>query len=664
MKNPSEDNWDDLRLKVLGLGESSLHRTHPGLRQRLTELERFRALTDLAGDLLLAIELPSGRILELNQTACREVGRSRDELLCETFQSVFGKAALEALLKDHVPPRQERLVVTTEVAIGPELVPAEIVASFTPMRNHTHAVLAIRDIRERLRAEAELHETVANLAQASRLAHLGTWNWDLQRDHMQWSGELCRILGAAEDNKARSPEDLFELVVASDRERVREAFATAIQQQSAVNIEFRFVRQNETSERFAHSLAEMVPKHNDKPAYFLGALQDITDRKRLEQQFLQAQKLESVGRLAGGVAHDFNNLLTVINGYNELAASALHPGDPLQTYLSEVRKAGERACGLTQQLLAFSRRQIVEPKPINVNVLVTDMGKMLRRLIGENIELITVLDPTLDLILADPGQITQVLMNLVVNARDAMPDGGRLVIETANTEFDQDSRPAHADVQPGRYVQVVVSDNGVGMSKEVQAHIFEPFFTTKAHGAGTGLGLATVYGIVKQSGGWLWVYSEPGVGTTFKIYLPVTERKKAQADDAEVPRSLLRGNETILVIEDQPEVRKLIAEGLRTYGYQVLEAGRGEEALFIYGQPDRQIHLVVTDMVMPGLTGHQVAERLASLNRDVKVLYMSGYTENVISRQGMLDAGINYIAKPFTPAGLAARVRQLLGPTK
>lgn len=391
-----------------------------------------------------------------------------------------------------------------------------------------------------------------------------------------------------------------------------------------------------------------------------GIAQDITDRKRLEEQLFVSQKMEAVGLLAGGVAHDFNNLLGVITGYSDLILDGFSSDDPRWQQVQQIKKAGHRATSLTRQLLAFSRKQIFQPKILDINTLLTDFNKMLRRMISEDIEWISILKPGLGQIKADPGQIEQVIMNLVVNARDAMPTGGKLTIETANADLDEAYRQTHAPVQPGRYVMISVTDTGTGMDRRTQARIFEPFFTTKELGKGTGLGLAVVYGVVKQSEGYIWVYSELGGGTTFKIYFPRIDEPVPSLQTDRGKAQLVCGSETILLAEDADALRDLTCAMLEQNGYTVLAAENGKEAIRIAERQDRPIHLLLTDVVMPGMSGRELANNLAAKHPDMRVLYMSGYTSDSIVRHGVLEPGISFIEKPFSQEALMHKLREVL----
>lgn len=412
----------------------------------------------------------------------------------------------------------------------------------------------------------------------------------------------------------------------------------------------------------------------DKSGQIIGirsAVEDITERRQTqealqksEEQLRQWQRVEAIGRLAGGVAHDFNNLLMTIKGCSELLLNAFDRRDPRREEVEEILKAGERATSLTRQLLAFGRRQVLQPQVLDLNSLVINMDKMLRRLIGEDIHLVTVLDQELWSVKVDPGMIEQVVMNLAVNSRDAMPNGGKLTIETTNIIHDENYASRHISMKPGYYVMVAVSDNGCGMDKETQSHLFEPFFTTKEKGKGSGLGLSTVYGIIKQSGGNIWVYSEPDQGTTFKIYLPRVEKTarvyKPKASSPTAPG----GTETILLVEDEEAVRTMVSKILRNKGYTVLEAAHSEQAFEISERHEGSIHLMVTDVIMPQMSGPELAERLAPRLPEMKVLYMSGYPDNTIVQHGVLEPGTAFLQKPFTLNALESKVREILDGTR
>ncbi len=461
-----------------------------------------------------------------------------------------------------------------------------------------------------------------------------------------------------------SPEELYAMDMASD------LYANPEQRQIFVN-EFSHSQRIEGVEtRWKRKDGKIITvrlsgraglKYPGEPESFEMIAEDITERRMLEEQLLHSQKMEAVGRLAGGVAHDFNNLLTVIKGYSELMLNEVTEKDPMRAEVEEIRRAAERAASLTRQLLAFSRRQVLEPKVLDLNTIIGNMQKLLQRLLGEDVQLQVSLRPDLGHVKADPGQVEQVIMNLAVNARDAMPQGGKLTIETRNHVIDETYAREHAVVHAGRYAMMAVSDTGIGMDQETVSHIFEPFFTTKETGKGTGLGLSTVYGIVKQSGGYIWVYSEPGRGTSFKIYLPIVEI--GQPDDTgarPVLTPTYRGTETILLVEDEDGVRALVREVLQRHGYHVIETRNGGEALFACEQHQGKIHLLLSDVVLAQVTGTELAHRLTPMRPEMKVLFISGYTEEAIIHQGVLEEGTAFLQKPFTPNVLARKVREVL----
>lgn len=391
-----------------------------------------------------------------------------------------------------------------------------------------------------------------------------------------------------------------------------------------------------------------------------GSVRDVTEERRLREQLFSAQRLETIGRLAGGVAHDFNNLLTVILGQCGLLLHSLPHGDPLRTEVLEIQAAGTRAAALTRQLLAFARRQHLQPRILDLNAVIAELQAMIRRLIGEGVRVVTTLAPDLARVRADPAQIEQIILNLVANARDAMPQGGTLTIETMNVELDNAYVRRHLGVEPGSYVLLAVSDTGHGMDAETLAHVFEPFFTTKERGGGTGLGLASVYGIVKQSGGYVWAYSEPGLGATFKVYLPRAEGEPTPRGPEPAQEAVPRGTETILVVEDDQAVRTLITRILEHYGYHALAAAEGAGALELARAYEGPIHLLLTDVVLSDIAGAEVARRLRAERPGLRTLYTSGYTNDAAAARGLLHAGAHFLQKPITPEALARKVREIL----
>ena len=467
-----------------------------------------------------------------------------------------------------------------------------------------------------------------------------------------------KVLGyTAEELQSSSP---FEQIHPDDRADVEEAFKESVRAGVGRRIEYR-MRHKDGSWRYLESTASAILTTQGNVEYLVIVNRDFTARKQLEGQFLQAQKMEAVGRLSGGIAHDFNNLLGVIIGYSEVMQEQLEPNHPFRTCVDEVLGAARRAAELTRQLLVFSRQQVLEPRVLSLNAVVSEMEKMLCRLIGEDIELTTKLDPELGRVKADVSQIEQTIMNLAVNARDAMARGGKLIIETNNQEIDSAFARSHSfPVRQGPYVLLSVTDTGVGMDSVTQSRIFEPFFTTKEKGKGTGLGLSTVYGVVKQSGGYIDVATEPGHGTTFKVYLPRVEEAVEPKPSAPSVSTTVRADETILLVEDEASLRKLTRNLLELCGYTVLEAQSVLDAVEIGQQHGRTIHLLLTDVVMPGMNGPELATQLAATRPEIKVLYMSGYTGQSFSGAGALESGSHFLQKPFTRGGLAQKVRETL----
>jgi two-component system, cell cycle sensor histidine kinase and response regulator CckA len=467
------------------------------------------------------------------------------------------------------------------------------------------------------------------------------------------------IWGRTRETVHVSPQSWMEAIHPEDRERVRQAALTN-QMAGTYDEEYRIVRPDGTV-RWIRDRAFPVRDRDGQVVRVAGVAEDVTERRQLEAQLRQAQKMEAIGRLAGGVAHDFNNLLTVINGCSELLLHAVGDGAEQRELLDEILKAGKRSASLTRQLLAFSRQQVVSPKILDVNEVVQDIEKMLRRLIGEDVDLTTVLQRPLPTVKADRGQLEQVLLNLAVNARDAMPDGGALTVETREVELTAGFTVSRPGVVPGRYIALAVADSGVGMPEHVKRHLFEPFFTTKDPGKGTGLGLAVVHGFVKQSGGCVEVRSEPGAGTCFTVYLPCTDGRGGSAVDvAEGASGHGTGTETILLIEDDDAVRALTKRVLQRCGYTVLEASRGTDGLRLAAAHPTPIHLLITDVVMPGIPGRTVAEQIGESHPETKVLYVSGHTNDNVRRAGVPHDAVPFLQKPFAPEAISRKVREIL----
>ncbi|MHB8398667.1 MAG: response regulator [Candidatus Limnocylindrales bacterium] len=508
------------------------------------------------------------------------------------------------------------------------------------------------------RAEATIRETERTLAEAEGIAHVGSWTLDPTNGAATWSAEMYRILGLDPDGPAVGLADISALFTADSVTAVTAAIGRAVETGEPWQLDLEIGRPDGTH-RWVASQGIAERDSTGATVRIRGTMQDITEQRRLDEQLRQSQKLEAVGQLTGGIAHDFNNILTAIRGYAEFARRGLEADPSRAADLDEVIANADRAAALVRQLLAFSRRQVLAPRVLEPASIVAGIAPMLRRLLGEHIELATSARPDAGRVKVDPSQLEQVIVNLAVNARDAMSVGGKLTIELANVELDAAYAADHPEVSPGPFVVLAVSDTGSGMDAATREHIFEPFFTTKEVGQGTGMGLATVYGIVRQSGGSIFVYSEPGAGTTFRIYFPRVAERPAAAEPVAVRPSTI-GSETILLVEDEPSVRAFAQRALERQGYTVLAAENGAAALTLAASHGGPIALLVTDVIMPGLQGHELAEQLTAARPELRVLYVSGFTENSVIHHGVPDHDVAFLPKPFSADGLGSAVRAVL----
>ncbi len=641
------------------------------LRDRAEQRKRDRDRAHIDGAfehaaLGIALVAPDGRWLRVNRALCGMVGYTEQELLATNFQTIthpddmgadleFVRQMLAGEIQRYEMEKRyfHRLGHVIWVLLSVSLVRD---ADGAPK----YFISQLQNITKRKRAEAALAESRALLAAAESIAHVGSWAMDMETGQLVWSDNMFRMVGREPTGAPVSREWFMSHVHPDDRATVHAAFQSLVQTGDAPPVECRIVRPDGTERTIqARGRVQRAPG-GDRVTHVLGSAQDVTERKELEEQLRQSQRLDAVGQLAGGVAHDFNNLLMVITSYAALLLEDLDQSDPRRNDVSEVAKAADRAATLTQQLLAFGRRQLLQPRVLDVNHTVTELEKMLRRVLTEDIELVTVLDPALRCVRADPGQLEQVVMNLVVNARDAMPGGGTLTIETGNVEIlGASTRHNRGAVPPGAYVRLTVTDTGHGMDEATQERIFEPFFTTKPPGKGTGLGLSTVYGIVKQSGGYVSCESARGQGTTLKIFLPVTSASADRRGSAAAPAPIRRGAERVLVVEDDAAVRSVAGRILTSHGYVVLQAPTGAEALRILDETG-YVDLVVTDVVMPEMSGSELARQLHERHPAVPVLFMSGYAGEAALRESLPQPGAAFIEKPFAPDAFVARVRALL----
>jgi PAS domain S-box-containing protein len=623
---------------------------------RLSEA-RFRSLVDHATDAIFLYDF-DGTILDVNRQACESLGYTREELI-GMFGAPFdvivaADPSIAEGIRDRLKSGEVISFDSRHQRKDGSTFPVEIRLRPFSEGEGVFTLAIVRDITERKRTEQALLESHNLLNSVIEGTSDAIFVKDLNGRYLMINSAGAAFLGKeageviGKDDTALFSADTAQKVVQHDRQVMASGQSvTAEETATAAGVTRTYL-----------STKGVLRDAQGSVTGLIGIARDVTDLKRLEEQFRQAQKMEAIGRLAGGVAHDFNNLLTAINGYSELASLELPQGHPVAPLLSEIRRTGERATNLTRQLLVFSRKQVLHPQIVGLNALIGDVCKLLRPLIGEDVELSFVPEPALGVVKVDPGQFEQAIINLAVNARDALPQGGRLLIETHNVELVADS-VLHSEVQPGAYVQVAVSDSGVGMDPATKARIFEPFFTTKAPGKGTGLGLAMVYGFVKQSGGHIEVYSEPGHGTTFKLYLPFADGAALPAKQPAEPEKWPGGTETVLLVEDNDSLRDLAKLVLTTSGYVVLSARDGKEALRIAEDHPGTIDLLITDLIMPKIGGRQLTELLTQARPSLRVLLMSGYTNEVVLARSESD-GHAFLPKPFTPNSLARKVREVL----
>jgi two-component system cell cycle sensor histidine kinase/response regulator CckA len=637
--------------------QSQLLHSSQELQRNLSVL---RGITEGTTDSIFVKDL-QGRYLMINSAGARLLGRRVDQVIGKDDMEVFTpETGREIMAGDRKVVASGRTQTYEELGIS-DGVARTYLATKGPYRDSSGEVIGLlgicRDITDRKLAEEEIRQSQQKLRIHFEHTPLAVVEWDTQLRITEWSPSAERVFGYSREEALG--RDASFLVPPALREHVDRMGQDILSHRGGT----RSANDNITKDGRTISCEWYNTPLVDESGHMLGVaslVQDVTERVALEERLRQSQKMEAVGRLAGGVAHDFNNLLTVIMGYSQLLTDGLPAASRLKDATAQIRSAADRAAGITRQLLAFSRKQVLSPRVIDLNDIMMNLDTMLRRLIGEDIEVLTVPGRDLGTVKADPGQIEQVIMNLALNARDAMPNGGKLTLETENADLNDTYALEHSPLQPGRYVMLAVSDTGTGMSPETQAHIFEPFFTTKEVGKGTGLGLSMVYGIVKQSGGYIWVYSEPDQGTSFKIYLPRIDQPAESAGSETRVSGVQRGTETILLVEDDAQLRQLASSVLSHCGYKVLPAAGTEEGLALCRANHRDIHLLVTDVIMPGMNGRQLAEQVKQISPSTRVLYVSGYTSNAIVHYGVLDPGLWFLPKPFSLSALVAKVREVL----
>jgi PAS domain S-box-containing protein len=627
--------------------------------------ERHRTILQTALDGFCLTDMQA-RLLEVNDAYCRMSGYSAQELLnmrISDLEETQDYGEIDTHLQQIVTRGEHRFESRHRRKDG-SVFDVEVVAQFRPGEGG-HFVSLIRDITERKRVEQALRESEANLNRAQETAKMGSWVDDLS-GRLSWSNGMYRIYGVSPSTFAPNDDSFIKLVYPDDRPAMNEWLRACVAGEKPGELEFRTVFPDGSIHYF-RGCGDLVCDAGGRPTHMSGTAQDITEQKReqqekekLQAQLNQAHKMESIGRLAGGVAHDFNNMLGVILGNVDLALHQVDIAQPLHAELEEIRKAASRSADLTRQLMAFARKQTAAPKVLDLNDTVAGILKMMQRLIGEGIELNWQPKPDLWKVRVDPTQIDQILANLCVNARDAIKENGRITIKTDNARCDAVYCAEHPGFVPGDYVLLEVADDGCGMDVSTQKNLFEPFFTTKELGKGTGLGLATTYGIVRQNNGFINVSSAPGTGTTFEIYLPRHTGKPEKMPKERAMAALARGHESILLVEDEPSVLKMTMALLKKQGYAVLAADTPGEAIRLAREHIGEIQLLITDVIMPEMNGRDLANNLQSLYPRLKCLFMSGYTADAIAYQGVLEEGVHFIQKPFSVKNLAAKVREVL----
>ncbi len=641
--------------------EHEIHERHEAESALRDERDRAQRYLDTADVVLLALDL-EGRITLINRKGCDLLGWTEPELIGRNwFETCLPERIQDAIKKKFHKIFAGDLGVVQNPVLSKSGEERLIEWRNTLLRDGEGRVIGTfssgADITEQHRTAEALGTSEERMRFALEAAGVGIWDMDYASGVLRWSGILEAQYGLHPGTFGGTFEAFVEHIHPDDRESVIDTLAKAMKSGTDFSILNRTIKPNGTA-RWLSGAGRIYLGENGEPGRGVGISLDVTERRTLEEQYQQAQKMEALGRLAGGVAHDFNNLLTAILGYCELLLDDIGPDDPHHGDVAEIQKAGTRAAGLTRQLLAFSRKQIIEPTLLDLHVVVADMRSMLGRLIGEDVRIVIGAPSELPRVKADRGQVEQIVMNLAVNARDAMPRGGTLTIETAVVQLDEDYAHTHLSVQPGPYVVLTVTDTGTGMTPEVQARLFEPFFTTKGPGKGTGLGLATVHGIATRSGGSVQVYSEVGRGTSFKVYFPAADPGEPVLDPAPAV-SRPAGAQTVLVVEDAEGLRDLAKRLLQRQGYTVLVAANADEAVWLFEQHPA-IDVLLTDVVMPGASGPDLTRRLVERRPALKVIYMSGYTEEAIVHHGVLNPGIAFLHKPFTAETLGRKVREVL----